>query len=397
MDTFNANQVLVVYTPAELVKLIERKTTEILSDDVLNGFVAVDGILGEIKNTNYQICYGVSLRDVSGSVMSLDIPKKLFEQNKAFQNKEVRVCGYLKPKVWQGNLSFAVDVTRIEPKIEMSEELQEQEKTLSEFLRTYKRETKLFPDKENYVVSVIHSLSSQVKPDFERQLGGLVNVSMEYLSVNILSIEDIKKAVSSSRGDILAIVRGGGSDGEFEIFNDFKLLEAWANKKAFKISALGHAGHRTYLDVFSDISADTPTAAGAFIKKNIEMLHTLKDYGNLSVKHKKDIDDIHKKLTGDWVKKLDELQKQKDETIKQLNDKLVVAQKEMKEAVETANKQKDSAVKDVLNRLDRKERELNSVYGEQINNLVQQVETLKTHKWVAVGIVILLFLILFFG
>jgi len=177
---------------------------------------------------------------------------------------------------------------------------------------------------------------------------GLVEIA--FIAVNILAIEDIIRAVNEAEGDIIAIVRGGGSEGEFEVFNDFKLLETWNSKDTYKISALGHTRHRTYLDVFSDYSADTPTDAGAYIKKNIELLLDLREYNNLSEKHKKDM----MKAADDWTKKLDEIQKQKDSEIKQLNDKLVLAQKEMRDVIEKTNKQ----VHELIEKNERKEQEL---------------------------------------
>jgi len=353
MRPADAERVCVVYSPTDILKLIERMSDDIVSKSTLNGYVVVDGILGEIKNSNYPYCYGVPLRDTIGSVINLDIPKSLALQNKAYQNKEVRIYGHLKASTWQGTVKFAINTTKIEPKIEISEDLREQERLLSEFLRTHKRETKLFPNKETYRVCVIHSQSSQVKPDFERQMSDLITsglVEIAFIAVNILAIEDIIRAVNEAEGDIIAIVRGGGSEGEFEVFNDFKLLETWNSKDTYKISALGHTRHRTYLDVFSDYSADTPTDAGAYIKKNIELLLDLREYNNLSEKHKKDM----MKAADDWTKKLDEIQKQKDSEIKQLNDKLVLAQKEIRDVIEKTNKQ----VHELIEKNERKEQEL---------------------------------------
>lgn len=321
----------IIYTPTEVLEIIKNRVDLVASNGILkDNFIAVEGILGEIKNQNYQsFYYGVPLRDASGiaNTIPLNIPKR--PSILAFQNKEVIAYGFLKPRIWQNNLSFCVEVSRLQPKAKISEEMQEQERLLSDFLRTYKKETKLFPDKSAYTISIIHSTSGRVKPDFYNQLGDLKNVSLEYFPVNILSIDDIIRAISEAKGDILVIVRGGGSDGEFEIFNDFKLLEAWVNKKAYKICAIGHSEHRTYLDVYSDKSCDTPTDAGHFIKKQLEILDTIRSYKELSEKHKKDIDDIHKKLTEEWTKKLEIALKEKDGQIMQINKDILTAKRNM--------------------------------------------------------------------
>jgi len=340
-----------VLSVAEVNKLIERRANT-LTGEIARQLLAVKGVLGEIKETGYQYCFGVALRDLSGNIILIDIPKKLVANISSYQGKGVIVYGILKASVWNSSIRFSIDVTRIEPEIELNTELKEQEKFLSDLLTSARKQTKFFPDKESYTVSVIHSLSSQTKLDFERQLKGLEGIAIEYHPANILSSEHIVKTIRSARGDILVIIRGGGDDPEFEVFNDFSVLEAWLKHSAFKIAALGHTEHRTYLDVFSDYSADTPTEAGAFIKKKIEELRSLREY--------------EKKLA------------EKDSEIKQLNEKLRELQKSSVLTTERANNE----IKNAMGKIEEKEQEIKA--------LIQELQATRYQKRLAFAIILLL-------
>lgn len=53
------------------------------------------------------------------------------------------------------------------------------------------------------------------------------------------------------------------------MLNDVSLAEAWMGKDAFTISAVGHAADVTVLDALSDVSCETPTAAGAYLRQAV--------------------------------------------------------------------------------------------------------------------------------
>jgi exodeoxyribonuclease VII large subunit len=83
------------------------------------------------------------------------------------------------------------------------------------------------------------------------------------------SADEVRKAVAGAEGfDVLALIRGGGAQAEFEPLNDVGLLRAWMEKNAYTVSAIGHSGDSTLLDAVSDASCETPTAAGAYIRES---------------------------------------------------------------------------------------------------------------------------------
>jgi exonuclease VII large subunit len=83
------------------------------------------------------------------------------------------------------------------------------------------------------------------------------------------SADEVRKAVAGAEGfDVVALIRGGGAQAEFEPLNDVGLLRAWMEKNAYTVSAIGHSGDSTLLDAVSDASCETPTAAGAYIRES---------------------------------------------------------------------------------------------------------------------------------
>ena len=106
--------------------------------------------------------------------------------------------------------------------------------------------------------------------DFARQLGEAGDLAeFRALAVAINSSEEIAQAIRAAEGELVVLIRGGGSPQDFEAFNDERVIEAWMAKDTFTISALGHSGAVTLLDPLSDLSCPTPTAAGAEVRERL--------------------------------------------------------------------------------------------------------------------------------
>lgn len=341
------------YTPTEVLKITEYRLVE-LTKNLQGTRIAVKGVLGEIKDSRYSIVYDVPLRDpVTGYCLSLNIPVSIADQSKAFQEKEVTVYGILTLKFMKkGNVSLSMDVTQIKPEQEQSPEMIKKEETLSSLLRAFSQRLVLFPNLNSYTISVIHPQNSQTLIDFKNQLNSIENIHINTIEVNMLSVDEIVNAIKTAPGDVVVLLRGGGPHGEIDIFNDLTLVKAWIEKDAYKISAIGHSNHKTYVDAFSCFSADTPTAAGIYIKENILLFKTINDCKTLSVTHKKEMEKLSMEITNVWAKKLDEIQKQKDKDM----------------------------------------REITRPLQEQINTLSTTIQSLKRQKYFAICIIIALFM-----
>jgi len=154
----------------------------------------------------------------------------------------------------------------------------EAERSLSSVLRGYRRFRVSFPTPQAEAgaagvlsVCVIHPVSGRVLNDFLRQLGetGSISVEVSPLGTNMGSADEVRMAVAGAQGfDVVALIRGGGAQAEFEPLNDVGLLRAWMEKQAYTVSAIGHSEDSTLLDAVSDTSCETPTAAGAYIRES---------------------------------------------------------------------------------------------------------------------------------
>jgi exonuclease VII large subunit len=89
------------------------------------------------------------------------------------------------------------------------------------------------------------------------------------LGANMSSADEVREAVAGAEGfDVVALIRGGGAQADFEPLNEVGLLRVWMEKSAYTVSAIGHSGDSTLLDAVSDASCETPTAAGAYIRES---------------------------------------------------------------------------------------------------------------------------------
>jgi exonuclease VII large subunit len=125
-----------------------------------------------------------------------------------------------------------------------------------------------FPERTTPTIAVIHSRSqeAQVYADFCQPLRAFDStVSLQPIPTNMLSGLEVTHAIRAANADIIALIRGGGSDEQFSVFEDPDLLLAWSEKRAYRVAGIGHSGNSTALDLLSDFAATTPAAAGTHI------------------------------------------------------------------------------------------------------------------------------------
>jgi exonuclease VII large subunit len=81
---------------------------------------------------------------------------------------------------------------------------------------------------------------------------------------------EVAKAIDAAKGDIVTLIRGGGAADGFAVFDDERVINALGSKAAFRIVGIGHSVHHGIADLVADYSASTPTAAGAFIERQLQ-------------------------------------------------------------------------------------------------------------------------------
>ena len=271
-----------VYSPGELSRVLEKQVEARLGAYSITG-LELEGVLSEIgEDRGYARIYGVHLADPAGGAsFELSLPRRLAEKARGLEHARVRIRGDLGTNLWRGRLNFRLDVHEMEPadvRYVEDKGMSEADRSLSSVLRGYRRFRVSFPTRQAedgaagvLSVCVIHPVSGRVLDDFLGQLRetGEVPVEVYAIGANMGSADEVKEAVAGAEGfDVVALIRGGGAQAEFEPLNEVGLLRAWMEKNAYTVSAIGHSGDSTLLDAVSDASCETPTAAGAYIRES---------------------------------------------------------------------------------------------------------------------------------
>jgi len=125
-----------------------------------------------------------------------------------------------------------------------------------------------FPERTKPTITVIHSCSQKapVYVDFCQPLRAFDStVSLQPIPANTPSAPELMHAIRTANADIVPLIRGGGSDEEFTVFENPDLLRAWSEKRAYRVAGIGHSGNSTAPDLLSHFAASTPATASTHI------------------------------------------------------------------------------------------------------------------------------------
>lgn len=271
--TSRATQDLTVASVCELVE----NFVEILSRKHLATFPGLIAVTGRIDSlppaTKYPWHYDVVIAG-GASTFYLELPKGEVEAKGITKGSHVRVIGRIVLKTWQGSIKPRLVVTQVDSidAPELAAGRASQMATLAK-VHELRKIRHGFPIKDRLKIAVICGRSSQVLEDFQGSLKEVANsVQVEAIQVSITNEPEIAQAISSARADIIAVIRGGGPESEFAVFDSEPVLLALAAAASYRIVALGHSQHQTMSDLIADYSADTPTAAGQFIREQMRAL-----------------------------------------------------------------------------------------------------------------------------
>ena len=236
--------------------------------------VAVRGDLGHIRDKGTSILYRVPLSG-DGDTVYLDIPKELVRKADIRDGDHIKAVGVITTECNQFTeyrLLFKVDVgdlMLVDAPGDVTRQREEQDKLA---LLKAKTGRVPFPQFAPIHLSVIHATSGQVSGDFQHEIDKVADVvEVEYLPVNVLNPEAIAETIEAAEGDVLVIIRGGGPAEQFRVFEDPRVLNAWAGRdNVYRVLGLGHTQNTTLLDVISDFPAKTPSLAGSHIREQIE-------------------------------------------------------------------------------------------------------------------------------
>ncbi len=252
-----------------VVKALYTKWTRDVPQVTLSGYL---GCYAD-KLWREKTYYGVPLQEQArgGEKILLQVPAELLTSSGIEAGDFVTVVGLLKVRVLHRTPSFDVQIEVAE--ISRPEQAERQLAPSDELINLQRilhlsRRRIPFPVRDHLRILVIHPLSAlaRVREDFLNAIRSLSDhAELQLAGVSMLDPSEIAAAIDTAEGDILVLIRGGGPEEDFRVFNDERIVTAMQSKTMYRVAGLGHSGNATLLDWICDFSADTPSAAGAHI------------------------------------------------------------------------------------------------------------------------------------
>lgn len=235
------------------------------------GLIAVTGRVDSLPASgNYSYHYDVVISGATSKVYA-EFLKSEAQAQGITKGSYVRAVGRMVLKTYQGQIKPRLVASQIEQQDspdDVGRQRQDHERLEKVF--EYRRLRHAFPIKDKLTICVICSQASQVLEDFVGSIKEAgPGVQVEPVFVSITNRAALTRAIQGAQGDVLALIRGGGPEDEFSVFNSDEVLAALGASKLYRLVALGHSQHQTLSDLVADYSADTPTAAGHFIREQL--------------------------------------------------------------------------------------------------------------------------------
>lgn len=229
--------------------------------------------LNHKKHTSrYSKYYGVVI-DADGP-LEVDAEKHLLD---AFQDGDfIELIGYPIINIFKGSVNIRLELVdaRLADNTKQQAHQRNNQAQLQQ-LFSLKKTRNPFPISTHISIDLIHSAatSAWVDQDFYQALGEqMSHCKIQALPIRITSAQAIVAAINQSKADVLVIIRGGGPDIDFTVFNDQRVLEALANKQSYRVIGIGHSANSTLLDLIADYTAAVPAEAGRHIRDQLEKL-----------------------------------------------------------------------------------------------------------------------------
>lgn len=237
--------------------------------------VAVTGRLGRIPEPYSKgMIYGATLQDADApdQAVSLVVPLALLTGAGLVEGDFVTATGTIEGKLYRGALQLRLRVHALaaaEPP--RAQERRREAAALLGALRGAGGERRPFPMRGAPSVALIAAASplARVREDFKGALRGVEAVSVRDVTVAMDDPAAIAAALRNAQEDVVALVRGGGDDREFMVFEAQEVLAALGECRGFRLLGLGHSGNRTLADCVADHAAPTPADAGRFVRERV--------------------------------------------------------------------------------------------------------------------------------
>lgn len=265
------------FIPELEIREIERLVVESLHRDLTGwkdtGFLfTTRGMLDNVssrkeaaKQARWSKVFGVKL--VADGSLTLNAKHELLESY--LDGDYVEIVGYPTLNFFNSQLQLQMEVVAIRLAESQAQRTQRHaQRHELQSVQSLRPTRNVFPMQPSIRVDLVYSSASSAKvdEDFLRSLGReIAQCIIQRVPVRMSSAQHITTAIATSHADVLVLIRGGGADSDFEVFNTPSVVTALAKCTAYRIVGLGHSANRTQLDLLADYSASVPADAGAHL------------------------------------------------------------------------------------------------------------------------------------
>lgn len=260
--------------------LLERLAASELPE--LGGMIRLHGRWTDPGRPSGKSFYGAKIVDDGGAQGKVEILASLVASRGILPGHQVIATGRLAVR----STNYGLEVRLVASDIQLGDqeqaaktEVAQQGRMTIERLRSIPMRRVPFPDRDCVSVTLIQSTSAaaQVSQDCMAELSKLGDaIGVFPVKVNMLDPVAIATAIREANADdIVMIIRGGGSDADFEVFDDPRVVTALSSQQAHRVVGLGHTGNATLLDLIADYSANTPAQAGAYVRERVQQRQRL--------------------------------------------------------------------------------------------------------------------------
>ena len=270
------------FIPELEIREIERLVVESLHRDLTGwkdtGFLfTTRGILDHVSarkqaaaQARWSKVFGVKL--VSDGSLTLNAKHELLEPYT--DGDYVEIVGYPTLSFFNSQLQLQMELVAIRLAENQAQRTQRQaQRAELQSVQQLRTTRNVFPMQSSLQVDLVYSSASSAKvdEDFLRSLGREIQYcTIQRVPVRMSSAEQITAAIATSQADVVVLIRGGGADSDFEVFNTPSVVAALGKCQAYRIVGLGHSANRTQLDLIADYSASVPADAGAHLALQLE-------------------------------------------------------------------------------------------------------------------------------
>lgn len=233
--------------------------------------VRVKGVLPEIPPAYHGVIYDARLEDTDSPTHFVLLEVRPSALREVQPGDTVIASGSIVTNLYKGQLKLRLRADRVE----LAEPPAEREQRMVQLpvlhaVRQAGGVRRRFPNVPSPTVALLRSETSAVREDFLKALGSLRHeLHIREVNVSMASPENLAAAIRGVREHVMVLIRGGGDNTDFRVFETLQVIEALGECQAFRLLGLGHTRDRTLADCIADYTANVPFDAGRFLAERV--------------------------------------------------------------------------------------------------------------------------------